>query len=220
MPHTVPNKPTNGAVEPTVARNARPLCSRLLMMSIARCRAMPTQVLRSSCLVCMVAWCAAASELFSATNRNALSSLSVATPSCTECACQNLSSASLPSFSIRLCSSTLMMPMYQEPTDMIMSMISVPLATKSPWRQSASRPYGFSTTSVVGPAAGGAGGLTSGGTGLTSIAAAGALSVLGACANASLELTTAAPSETSMTANRPTTSNGLSLIFPDPETTI
>ena len=24
MPHTVPNRPTNGAVEPTVARNARP----------------------------------------------------------------------------------------------------------------------------------------------------------------------------------------------------
>jgi len=58
----------------------------------------------------------------------------------TECSCQNFSSASLASFSILLCSSTLMMPMYQEPTDMIMSMISVPLATKSPCRQSASMP--------------------------------------------------------------------------------
>jgi len=37
---------------------------------------------------------------------------------------------------------------------------------------------------------------------------------LGACANASLELTTAAPIETSMIANRLRTSNGLSLIFP------
>jgi hypothetical protein len=55
---------------------------------------------------------------------------------------------------------------------------------------------------------------------LTSIAAAGAVSVLGACASASLGLTTAAPIETSMTANRLRTSNGLSLIFPDPETTI
>ena len=110
------------------------------MTSIARCSAMPTQVLRSSCLVCMVPWCTAASELFSATKRNALSSLSVATPSFTECSCQNFSSASLASFSIRLCSSTLTMPIYQEPIDMIMSMISVPLATKSPCRQSASMP--------------------------------------------------------------------------------
>src|SRR2546421_7356343 len=123
MPHTVPNKPTKGAVEPTVARNARPLCRRLPMTSIARCSAMPTQVLRSSCLVCMVPWCSAASELFSATKRNALSSFNAATPSFTECACQNLSSASFASFSILLCSSTLMMPMYQEPTDMIILMI-------------------------------------------------------------------------------------------------
>src|SRR5258708_34494693 len=102
---------------------------------------------------------------------------------------------------------------------MLMSMISVPLATKSPWRQSASMPYGFSTTSVVGGAAGGAGGLASEGAGLTSIAAPGAVSALGACAIASLELTIAAPIETaaSATANRLRTSNGLRFIFTDPE---
>src|SRR5258708_16714268 len=102
---------------------------------------------------------------------------------------------------------------------MLMSMISVPLATKSPWRQSASMPYGFSPTSVGGGGGGGAGGLASDGAGLTSIAAPGAVSALGACAIASLELTIAAPIETaaSATANRLRTSNGLRFIFPDPE---
>src|SRR5687767_6383783 len=39
--------------------------------------------------------------------------------------------------------------MYQENRDMITSTIKVPRATKSPWAQSASRPYGFSTTLVA-----------------------------------------------------------------------
>src|SRR3989475_10085790 len=49
MPQTVPNNPTNGAVDPTVARKARPVCRRLLITSIARSSDIPTQELRSSC---------------------------------------------------------------------------------------------------------------------------------------------------------------------------
>src|SRR6266705_135378 len=75
-------------------------------------------------------------------------------------------------------------------------------------------PEGFSTTSVVGGAGGGAG-LASGA--FASVAGAGALSVLGACAITPLELTIAAPIETTTTANRLLTSNGLRFIFPDPE---
>ena len=44
--------------------------------------------------------------------------------------------------------------MYQLPIDMMTRMISVPLATQSPPRHSASRPYGLSTTSVAFLAAG------------------------------------------------------------------
>ena len=36
MPHTVPKRPTNGAVEPTVARNSRPSWVRLCTLEIAR----------------------------------------------------------------------------------------------------------------------------------------------------------------------------------------
>ena len=54
MPHTVPNRPTNGAVEPTVANTAKPSCARFWMLSTARCRPMPTQVVRSM-LACMAA---------------------------------------------------------------------------------------------------------------------------------------------------------------------
>ena len=36
MPHTVPNKPTKGAVEPTVANTAKPSCMRLCTVPMAR----------------------------------------------------------------------------------------------------------------------------------------------------------------------------------------
>jgi hypothetical protein len=49
--------------------------------------------------------------------------------------------------------------MYQEPIDMITRMIRVPLETKSPCFQRASRPYGFSMVSFSLEAWGGAGGL-------------------------------------------------------------
>src|SRR5688572_32805447 len=55
--------------------------------------------------------------------------------------------------------------MYQLPIDMMMRMISVPLDTKSPCFQRASRPYGFSMVSLAGsPApAGGVGALAGAG---------------------------------------------------------
>ena len=36
MPQTVPNSPTNGAIEPTVASTASPPCNRLFTAAVAR----------------------------------------------------------------------------------------------------------------------------------------------------------------------------------------
>jgi len=44
MPQTVPNRPTKGAVEPTVANTAMPSCNRLLMLPTARSTDMLIQV--------------------------------------------------------------------------------------------------------------------------------------------------------------------------------
>ena len=44
IPYTVPNRPTNGAVEPTVARKASPSCRRDCTSSTARCTLIVTQV--------------------------------------------------------------------------------------------------------------------------------------------------------------------------------
>ena len=47
MPHTVPNRPTNGATEPTVARSPSPLWSLLFTCSTARCSDMVIHSFRS-----------------------------------------------------------------------------------------------------------------------------------------------------------------------------
>src|SRR6476659_8353375 len=70
--------------------------------------------------------------------------------------------------------------MYQEPIDMITRMISVPLDTKSPPFQSASRPYGLSMTSFSGPLPAPAGGC-----GVAAAGAGAALASALACAVAS-----------------------------------
>ncbi|MNC89110.1 hypothetical protein D3C83_50080 [compost metagenome] len=57
MPHTVPNRPTKGAVEPTVARNARPSCRREETLSTARWIDIVTQVLRSIDSRSLPSWC-------------------------------------------------------------------------------------------------------------------------------------------------------------------
>ena len=60
MPKTVPNRPTNGAVEPTVARNARPPEILLLTSSTARCSDMVIHSCRSMRSVRRPSWCEAA----------------------------------------------------------------------------------------------------------------------------------------------------------------
>ena len=49
MPQTVPNKPTNGAVDPTEASTAKPDCKCAVASSMARCKQRVTQSLTSSC---------------------------------------------------------------------------------------------------------------------------------------------------------------------------
>src|SRR5205085_1086299 len=77
MPQTVPNRPTNGAVEPTVARNARPSCRRDCTSSTERCTLIVTQVLRSMFSVSAPSWWSLASMPVSAMKRKALPSFSV-----------------------------------------------------------------------------------------------------------------------------------------------
>jgi hypothetical protein len=72
--------------------------------------------------------------------RNALPSLSFLAPSFSEGDFQNDFAISRPSRISLNCSQSFTKMMYQLPIDMITRMISVPLETKSPWRQSASRP--------------------------------------------------------------------------------
>src|SRR5690348_14429130 len=73
MPHTVPNRPTNGAVEPTVARNARPLLILLFTESTERCSDMVTHSCRSMRSVRRPSWWADARRPSSATARKSLS---------------------------------------------------------------------------------------------------------------------------------------------------
>src|SRR4029079_11001343 len=78
-----------------------------------------------------------------------LPSLSPLAPFCTDGAVQNVLSATRAWWPILACSYTLVMMMYQLPIDMMTRMPSVMRATRSPPFHNASRPYGFSMTSVV-----------------------------------------------------------------------
>jgi len=65
MPHTVPNKPTKGAVEPTVAEEREALAGGCPMRSIARATPCdPGTEIELLVAMCVVL---SASELFSAT---------------------------------------------------------------------------------------------------------------------------------------------------------
>src|SRR6266540_5763037 len=147
MPQTVPNSPTNGAVEPTVARNASPSCSRLCTFSIARWIDIVIQsfmLTLPSSPTCLVD----ASSPDSAMKRNGLDSLSCAAPSCTLFAFQNVLFAWRACRRIFACSYTLVKITYQLPIDMNARMPSVIFATMSPPFHSASSPYGLSTIST------------------------------------------------------------------------
>src|SRR5258708_13545693 len=95
-------------------------------------------------------------------------------PSLTEPLDQKVSWTCFACLKTLACSYTFTNMMYQLPIDMITRMMSVPRDTKSPWDQSASRPYGFATISCSGPAATGGGGVGVAGLG-ASAAGAGAL---------------------------------------------
>ena len=103
MPQTVPKSPTNGAVEPTVARNARPSCERLCTLSIARWIDIEIQSLRST-LPSMPSCLPDASSPVSAMNRYGLFFFKVSAPWRTEGAFQNVFSAAFACVPILACS--------------------------------------------------------------------------------------------------------------------
>ena len=87
------------------------------------------------------------------------------------------------------CSYTLVMMMYQLPIDITTRMTSVTRATKSPPLQSASRPYGLSTTSVARidggkPAGAGAAAAAAGSAGAAAAGAAGCACAWAGCGRA------------------------------------
>src|SRR6185312_17096808 len=176
MPQTVPNSPTNGAVDPTVARKARPSCVRLCTLSIARWIDMLIQSFMLT-LPSSPSCFDVASRPDSAMKRYGLPSFNPTAPFCTEGAVQNVLSAARAWRPIFACSYTLVMMTYQLPIDMMTRMPSVIRATRSPPFHNASRPYGFSTISVVfSPtlgAAAGAAGATAGGGGVAVVASLG-----------------------------------------------
>src|ERR1035438_326869 len=71
MPQTVPKRPMKGAVEPTVARKARPSCRRLCTSSRLRWTFIETQELWSMFSVRAPSWCSLASRPVSAMKRKA-----------------------------------------------------------------------------------------------------------------------------------------------------
>src|SRR3546814_1773206 len=139
MPHTVPNRPTNGAVEPTVASTDSPPVSRLWISSTARLTDIVTQLLRSICSTMVPSWCLLALTPRSAMYQNGVPLFSAATPSSTLLLVQNLALASLPWLYTFCCSISFMIMMYQVAPDMISMMISTSRATTSPCAHSADR---------------------------------------------------------------------------------
>ena len=139
MPHTVPNKPTKGAVDPTVASTAKPSCRRLCTVLMARWMLMVTQVLKSTepskppCLE-------APSRPFSAMNRKGLAGSSASVAWRTEPEFQKSACAALANFCILACAVNLLKITYQLPMLMSTKISRVPLATASPCAHKAPRP--------------------------------------------------------------------------------
>src|SRR5882757_6173533 len=157
MPQTVPKRPTNGAVEPTVASTERPPCKLLLTSSTARFIDNETQVDKSICSSNVPSWCSLAAAPRSAMYQNGVPALSWMRPLAIVGAVQNFwlaMAACLNSFD---CSISLVIMMYQVPADIMSIRIRTKRATKSPPFQSASRPYGLVTVSCSAAGAGVAG---------------------------------------------------------------
>ncbi len=139
MPQTVPNNPTNGAVEPTVARMDRPDCMRICRVPTLRTMSWLNQALTST-------WPARDSYLRSASiaestrKRNGLSLLSAVAPFCSESALEKAVRADCACAAWRRCSSSLDMITYQLSSDISTNRISVVLVTISPCPQATRRP--------------------------------------------------------------------------------
>ena len=106
---------------------------------MARWMLMVTQVLKSTAPI-MPSCLEAPSRPFSAMKRKALDSSRASAPWRTEPALQNFSCACLACLPSLFCSASLVKITYQEPMLMMIMMISVPLATMSPWAHRALRP--------------------------------------------------------------------------------
>src|SRR3977135_2760945 len=148
-PQTVPNSPTNGAVEPTVASRPRPPWSLLFTWSTARCSDMVIHSCRSMRSVRRPSWWEAARRPSSAMERKSSPFFSRSTPSLMDGAVQNcFSTTRADCFSLRW-SQSLVSITYQEASDMISSRISTARAMMSPVCHRAARPYGLSVETVA-----------------------------------------------------------------------
>ena len=129
MPQTVPNRPTKGAVEPTVARKAMPSCSRPCTLPTARSIDIVIQVCLSMASTIVPSWCSLALMPCSAMKCIAVPLLSALTPAWTLLAFQKVSASFTALLIMERCSKTLVKMMYQLPIDMMTRITSVPLAT-------------------------------------------------------------------------------------------
>jgi hypothetical protein len=114
MPHTVPNKPTKGDTEPTVARKAKPLCKSRCTASTARCICMEIHS-SGATWVSKPDWGFAASKALEAMNRKGLRTSRSAMPFATLSACQKLAPAARQCASKDRKANALRSRMYQLP---------------------------------------------------------------------------------------------------------
>jgi hypothetical protein len=105
MPHTVPNSPMNGAVEPVVARNGSCVCSALPMRATPRAMTLSIHSWSGTSSVMRLSWCSAASMASEAIALKTLPlPVSLPTPVLMLSAAQKFLSASVACLSSRRCS--------------------------------------------------------------------------------------------------------------------
>src|SRR6201996_8655341 len=160
MPHTVPNRPTNGETEPTEPRNATPPSNEEFASSSWWEICMPIQSLTPTSEVVLVQAFTPLSAM--ARNREFLGRPSM--PSLRFEAAQNFFSRSLEWLRTRCCSMNLVMKMYQVPADMMARTTMMKRETIEPVIQMWVRPYGvacspaaMAAAALLLPAAGAAG---------------------------------------------------------------
>ena len=144
MPQTVPNRPTNGAVEPTEASTAMPDCSWVVNSSMAWRRLRVTQSLMSSVsrkALWVPWWCAVASRPASTSWRNGLDGSSPrAFKPADRSGLSQKASAWRAILRKRSRSRVLMRMTVQEASDISSSSTATDLMMMSPWLQTLARP--------------------------------------------------------------------------------